>query len=115
MKQFSKLQSYQIDVKKNTIIIFEANQDVEALAEILKFAPGAKEMGTENLLPQLISYSPVLHFVLVDDKKRVFTVERYCFLGSIDDWITIGKPDKLQNQVKKYVKHLGQESYYGLF
>ena len=115
MKQFSKLQYYQIDVKKNTIIIFEANQDVEALAEILKFAPGAKEMGTENLLPRLISYSPVLHFVLVDDKKRVFTVERYCFLGSIDDWITIGKPDKLQKQVKKYVKHLGQESYYGLF
>ena len=115
MKQYSKLQYYQIDVKKNTIIVFEANQDVKALSGILKFAPRVKEVGAENLLAQLITYSPVLHFVLVDDEKRVFMVERYCFLGSIDDWITIGKPDKLQNQVKKYVKHLGQESYYGLY
>lgn len=115
MRQFSKLQHYQIDVKKNTIIIFEANQDVEALSEILRFAPRAKEVGTENLLTRLISYSPVLHFVLADEETRVFKTERYCFLGSIDDWITIGKLDKLQNLVKKYVKHLGQESYYELF
>jgi hypothetical protein len=115
MRQISRLQYYQIDVKKNTIIIFEANQDVEALSEILKFAHRAKEVGTENLLTQLISYSPVLHFVLVDEEKRWFKTERYCFLGSVDDWITIGKVDKLQNLVRKYVKHLGQESYYELY
>ena len=70
MKQYSKLQYYQIDVKKNTIIVFEANQDVKALSGILKFAPRVKEVGVENLLAQLITYSPVLHFVLVDDEKR---------------------------------------------
>lgn len=115
IKQLSKLHYYQIDVKKNTIIIFEANQDAEAFAEILKFAHKAKEMGRDNLPIRLISYSPMLRFVLVDEEKRVFKTERYCFLGSVDDWITIGKVGKLQNLVKKYVKHLGQESYYELF
>ncbi len=115
MKQYSKLQYYQIDVKKNTIIVFEADQNVEALSEILKFSPITKDVGAENLLAQIITYSPVLHFVLIDDKKRMFIVERYCYLGSIDDWIKIGKPDKLLNQIKKYIKHLGQDLYYDLY
>ena len=85
------------------------------LAELLKFAPKAKEVDTKDLLAQMISYSPVMQFVLIDEEKREFVTQRYCFLGSIDDWIGIGKPDKLQNLVKKYVKHLGQESYYSLF
>jgi len=37
--------------------------------------------------------------------------QRYCFLGSVDDWIEIGKPGKLSTLVKRYVKHLGQDSY----
>lgn len=61
------------------------------------------------------TFSPVMQFVLINEEKREFVTQRYCFLGSIDDWIEIGKPDKLQNLVKKYVKHLGQESYYSLF
>ncbi len=118
MRQISKLQYYQIDVKKNAIIIFEANQDVEALtglAELLKFSSRVDQADTKHLLTRWISYSPMLRFVLVDKEKRVFKTERYCFLGSIDDWITIGAMDELQNLVKKYVKHLGQESYYELF
>ncbi len=115
LKQFSKLKYYQIDVKKNTIIVYEANQDVDILAEFLTFAPKAKEVSTKDSLAQWLTYSPILQFVLVDDGKRTFATQRYCFLGSIDDWIAIGEPDKLQNLVKKYVKHLGQESYYELF
>jgi hypothetical protein len=47
--------------------------------------------------------------------KREFIAQRYCYLGSIDDWIDIGSPDTLQNLVKTYVKHLGQDSYFELF
>ena len=115
MRQFSKVKYYQIDVKKNTIIIYEANQDVDMLAELLSSAPQVKTVDKKDLLGQLLSYSPMLQFVLVDEEKRKFVTQRYCFLGSIDDWIQIGKPDKLQNLVKKYVKHLGQESYYSLY
>jgi hypothetical protein len=63
-----------------------------------------------TLLRQGIHYSPMLVFQLVDATRRTFQTLRYCFLGSVDDWIAIGKPGKLSTLVKKYVKHLGQDS-----
>jgi hypothetical protein len=115
MKQFSEVKYYLIDVKKDTITIYEAAQDVDALAEHFAFFPRAQEKGIQSILARTLSYSPVMQFVLTDEDRRRFVTQRYCFLGSIDDWINIGGPDELQNLVKKYVKHLGQESYYSLF
>jgi hypothetical protein len=57
----------------------------------------------------------MLRFVLIDNAKRKFIAERYCFLGSIDDWINIGGPDRLENLTKKFLKHLGKESFFELF
>lgn len=39
IKQFSKVKYYQLDIKKNAILIYEANQDVGLLIESLSFAP----------------------------------------------------------------------------
>ena len=68
-----------------------------------------------TLLRKEIHYSPMLVFQLVDAQRRTFQTQRYCFLGSVDDWIEIGKPGKLPTLVKKYVKHLGQDSYVELW
>jgi hypothetical protein len=57
----------------------------------------------------------MLVFQLVDGTRRTFQTLRYCFLGSVDDWIEIGKPGKLATLVKRYVKHLGQDSYVELW
>ena len=114
MKEFSPVPYYKIDVKKNVIIVYTADQDVDSLSELLKFAPTEKSIRTEELLAHSITYSPILQFMLIDETKRFFITRRYCFLGSIDDWIEIGNPDTLEKLVKKYVKHLGQDSYYEL-
>ena len=42
----------------------------------------------------------------------MFAPERYCFRGSVDDWISIGDADKLQRLAEKCIKHLGRESFY---
>jgi hypothetical protein len=57
----------------------------------------------------------VLRFILTDKKARRFVTEIFCFRGSVDDWIHIGGPGTLTDQVCKYVKHLGGESIYELF
>lgn len=57
----------------------------------------------------------VLRFILVDKKARRFVTERFCFRGSVDDWIHIGGPGPLADQVSEYVEHLGRESMYELF
>lgn len=56
----------------------------------------------------------VLRFVLIDKKTRTFVTQRFCFRGSIDDWIHVGGPGALAAQVRQFVKHLGRESFYEL-
>lgn len=113
MKRFSKVEYYTIDVRQKTISVFIANQDTDRLLEFI--SPGREQEEARSTLMQAISYSPYMEFVLTDDKERLFTVRRYCFLGSVDDWIDIGEPGRLDELVKEYVRHLGEESYYDLY
>jgi hypothetical protein len=64
-----------------------------------------------TVLRKAIHYSPMLLFMLVDADRRTFVTQRYCFLGSVDDWIEIGRPGKLAQLVKTYAKYLDPESY----
>ncbi|MEC4819033.1 MAG: hypothetical protein SAK29_38030 [Scytonema sp. PMC 1069.18] len=114
IKKNSSLKSYQVDVKKNTIIVYTPNQDIDVLSSILNSDSIAPRADAQDVLSRSITYSPMLQFILVDEEKRLFITQRYCFLGSIDDWIYIGTDDTLQNLVERYVQHLGHESYYEL-
>lgn len=40
-------------------------------------------------------YQKMLRFTLIDEDRRRFAAERWCFLGSIDDWIHLGGSDDL--------------------
>ena len=88
-------------------------QDLGALGRLLG------DFGTPQLLNQVLatslSYTPMMQFALVDQEKRLFAVKRYCFRGSVDDWIPISAVDSLKKQVRAYVKHLGQDSFYELY
>ena len=55
-----------------------------------------------------------MRFTLADPEARLFQVERWCFKGSIDNWFFLegGKP--LVDLVRKYVKHIGKESFFEL-
>ena len=56
----------------------------------------------------------MLRFTLIDEERRLFGVERYCFRGSIDDWIWVASPNKLETQAAVFCKHLDKESFYDL-
>src|SRR5262249_14632986 len=117
MRTYATVKDYKVDVKGNALLIYMAEQDIEALAEILsRTHPNPLEnVELMTLLRKGIHYSPMLVFQLVDATRRTFQALRYCFLGSVDDWIVIGKPGKWSTLVKKYVKHLGQDSYVELW
>jgi hypothetical protein len=115
MRQYCRVKDFIIDVKKNTIIIFTPDQDVDFLVDSLSFLPGARSDKAQAIRQIALSYSPMLQFVLMDKTKREFEVRRYCFLGSIDDWIGIGKTGSLSELVETYVQHLGEESYFELY
>lgn len=85
---------------------------IDFLREInMRFsASGLEERAVRNA-----HYTPVMRFVLQDEAKRVFRPERYCFRGSVEDWISIGEPDQLKKLTAKFLKHLGKDSLYELY
>jgi hypothetical protein len=117
MRTYATVKDYKIDIKDNAILIYTAEQDIEALANIFKDTHPNPLENVELMtnLRKAIHFSPMLVFQLVDVTRRTFQTQRYCFLGSVDDWIEIGKPGKLSTLVKRYVKHLGQDSYVELW
>jgi hypothetical protein len=61
-----------------------------------------------------LTYLPMMRFSLVYEKRRRFAVERWCFLGSIDDWFPLKGSGDLATMLKKFAPHLGEESFYEL-
>ena len=60
------------------------------------------------------NYTKMLRFTLMNPAERTFVVHRWCFKGSIDDWIWLGGPAALPDLVRQYAQHLGKESFFEL-
>lgn len=106
---------YVADVKGKEIVIYRSNENVENLKEIFgSISPFHDASRVENIIKSETTYAPIMKFILVDEKKRTFVVNRYCFRGSIDDWIDISGPMHLKEASKVYLQHLGKDSFYEL-
>jgi hypothetical protein len=113
---------YRVDCKDKDITIYESDANVSALQNVFGnlFAnlPMQKAgLNSERFVDSFVNavnrhYTAVMRFRLVDEKRRTFAAERFCFRGSIDDWIHIGGPDRLEKLVKRYVKYLGTDDFY---
>jgi hypothetical protein len=60
-------------------------------------------------------YQKMLRFTLVDEDARLFAAERWCFLGSIDDWVPLSGGGDLAKLVQKFAPHIGKESFFELW
>jgi len=122
LKKIEGARRYLVDIKGKVITIFQSNQDIQALKDMFSDIGPASPNGRsddvsviEDLIDTAVTYGLIMRFTLESETKRTFSAERYCFLGSIDDWIYIGEPDSLKNLAKKYFKHLDQDSFFDLF
>lgn len=46
-------------------------------------------------------YQKMLRFTLVDEDARLFAAERWCFFGSIDDWVPLSGGGDLARLVRR--------------
>ena len=115
MQRFYGSPYYQLDVKGDTLEVFLPDQDVAGFSRLLKVMPGGPASGVETEVSKFLTYSAELRFILVDEQEREFVVQRYCYLGSVDDWIDIDGPGELASLAERYVKHLGDDSLLELF
>ncbi|MBK5940865.1 hypothetical protein [Halochromatium roseum] len=123
-KQVASLQRsrrYLVDCKDEKITIYESNIDPDyfkdSFAGLLSQLPHFSGQKTDNAIAAAVNvvdknYSAVLRFSLQDKLTRTFYAERFCFRGSIDDWMYLAGPDKFASIVTKYVPLLGTDDFY---
>jgi len=105
---------YQVEVRKTAVTIYEASDNTAMLEEIA--LPWISKATIKQSAIRSAHYMAVMRFVLDDSEKRLFLAERFCFRGSVDDWIDIGgSPQTLPVVLKKFIKHLGEESIFELY
>lgn len=112
MKKYCPIKDYKLDIKKDIVYIYTVSDSIDAtfdsITEIIPFV-------NRQSVDKYKDYETVMRFCLIDKKSRTFEVERFCFLGGIDDWMGLDESEDLEELVKNYVQHIGQQSFYELF
>ena len=95
VQQHPEARRYRVSVKHDRIEIYEqVGPDYDALLGELHMvglaSPGLAER-LQTIEEQHARYTPVLRFILLDPTQRWFGAERMCYLGSIDDWLELGR------------------------
>ena len=114
VKKYAEVEYFLIDAKDKHIIVYLCDQNVKELMELASFAHGKNTDQARSVVAQNLSYTPMMQFVLNNAETREFTVQRWCFRGSVDDWISLDHSPNLSELVKTYGSHLGKESFYDL-
>ncbi|HON56421.1 MAG TPA: hypothetical protein PLJ38_05320 [bacterium] len=113
-----KENEYKIDCEneKLTIYLSENNyEETDYILSILGMNGIIKSSKLSEILNANAVYQPMMRFtVKIKNNIRSYSVYRYCFKESIDDWYYLDSLDNLQKLAKKYYKHLGKESFYEL-
>jgi len=112
LRKHGKSWQFRADAKKKWIVVNEAS-NLEGLDEMSRECRGRPMSGSE--MCRHASYTAVMRFALADKDARLFEAERFCFRGSVDDWIPIGSAGPLASHVRRFVKHLGRESFFELY
>ncbi len=114
LQAHSRLTHFLIDVRKDAILVHTPDQDVDALLELLSDLAGVTPDKVQGKIESVLTYSPILRFVLVDKAARQFQAYRINFFSDFDDWVPIGTPGTLPVLVREYAPHLEDDSYFEL-
>jgi hypothetical protein len=105
---------FKIDVKLDKIVIYTAKSVADHLKNLSSTLNFLLTNNTQDELNTLGHYSPKLRFTLIDSEKRLFSVERWCFRGSVDDWIYILGSGSLEILCEKTFPHLEKDTFFNL-
>jgi hypothetical protein len=114
IRQYAKLKDYKMDLKGKVITIYLLEQEMDDLRSCFDSFALINHSLLDESLKNVLTYSPILRFVLTDEKKREFRVERAGFADPDDEWFLLQGGNDLQKLAKKYCRRLGKDSFYDL-
>jgi hypothetical protein len=119
VKRHPEAHRYRVAVKGNRIEVYEqVGPDYNALVSELHI-PGLSGSGLSEELRALeeryARFTPVLRFILLDQARRLFGVQRMSSLGGIDDWLELGQTGPVAKLARAIIPTLGTEEFYELW
>jgi hypothetical protein len=118
IQQHEKSNDYRVNIRHQQIEIYErvgrSPTEIFAALDPDIFDPEIEKrlQEEERIYSQ---FTPILRFILRDEKDRIFGVKRMCHLGSVEDWIDIGNVGQLDELIAEIISLLGTEQYFDLY
>jgi hypothetical protein len=105
---------YRINITGKEMAIYTVEKEIDASrlgSPLISFY----KMAQTSHPPSWRNFAERMKVIIHQNKSGTeFEVQRYCYRGSIDDWITIGVEADIAEVGNKYLIHLGKASYYEL-
>jgi hypothetical protein len=115
VRKNAKSRNAVVETKGDAIVVFMPDTDIEeATEELVALTPFANRERIRSVLERGLRFSPMMRFVLQDEKTRKYWTERWYCLGSNPGWMGIGAPGPLSRLVRQFCRHLGKESFFEL-
>jgi len=114
-----RAKNYRVEAKDDRFVVYERiGPDVEKLSFLFdsagpKVARRVAEL--EESLNRNARFKGEMRFVLDDEDKRIFRPERWCYSGSIDDWIELRHRGPIKKLARELVPKLGTEAFFDLY
>jgi len=119
VKRHPKAHNYRVSPKPDRIEIYErVGPDADDLIAGLSGISGlfAAQAGQlRELQDRYAQFTPVLRFILADAERRTFRVERWCYLGSVDDWINVGTEGPVAEVAREWIPRLGTDRMFAVY
>jgi hypothetical protein len=120
LKRHPKTKNYRVAVKNNQIVIYErVGPNADEFADLFGgaglFISRRDKERAEEFLDRKAQFTPVIRFILDDQETREYHAERWCYRGSIDDWIYAGYSGNIDQLAKKLTPKLGTDAFFELY
>ena len=122
VKRHPKPHNYRVSAKHDRIEIYERvgpdADDLIAEFSSLSGLSGLSALQADRLRERhdhRAQFTPVLRFILADPQRRTFRVERWCYLGSIDDWINVGSMGPVAQLAREWIPKLGTDRLFEVY
>jgi len=114
-----KSRNYRVAVKRNRIEVYErvGPDGDELLTGLAQVGLGVFQRSDRLRIEmdRRAQFTPVLRFILADTEQRTFRTERWCYLGSIDDWIDVGPMGPVDRLARQWVPRLGTDALFEVY